>query len=261
MNKSRKNQNNESLALLSVSIYDLGMELPNSSNSLNCLEISVLTRIKNAWSKGTIVDRKTGKIWIRRDNLAIILQTDKNIANFIFGGADATDKTTRIINDNGEQKSVPCLSAEEVSKQLSKMISTPSSMTQREYGKFSWEILTFIKHSPEIDKIISLHIEKVNSQLPKLKKERIKHFNLIADELTGERFHSDSRRIHFSHIRGKRTYVGLALDFNNGLVVNEETHKIITKEGVQDEKGLFKICQKYSWNTSWYQPYLQRFGD
>lgn len=260
-----ENEEKGSLAHQSISLAELGINLVSRNFSKNLAKNNLskagCTRITNAWQKGTIVDQKTGVVWVRQDKLASILCTDTKIARFIFGGADTKDKETRMIEEDGELKSIECLSVAHVSKELTKLILTPSKMTQRARGQFSYDHLTAILNSPEIGEIIAIHLEYVNSKQDYLKKARIKRFNLTADELTGELFHTSSQRSHFSHIRGKRTCVRLAIDIHNGLVVNDETHGIITKAGVEDEHELLEICKRYSWDISWYRPYVQRFKD
>jgi hypothetical protein len=260
-----ENEEKGSLAHQSISLAELGINLVSRNFAKNLakrnLDKAGCTRITNAWQEGTIVDQETGVLWVRRDKLASILCTTDPIARFIFGGVDTKDKQTRMINEKGGLKSVECLSISQVTKELTNIIMNPGGLKQRVRGQFSFDHLTAILNSPEIDIIIGIHLEYVNSKQGDLKKARIKRFNLTADELTGEPFHTSSQRSHFSHIRGKRTCVRLAIDINNGLVVNDETHGIITKAGVEDEHELLKICEIYSWNTSWYRPYVQRFKD
>jgi hypothetical protein len=248
------------LASTSSSLEGIGINLITRVSTENNLKKVSCTRIRNAWQKGTIVDKETGVVWIRLDKLANILCTTDPIARFIFGGASTKDKQTRMI-DEEELKSIECLSVDKVAKELVSIITKPGRMTQRARGQFSFDHLNAILKSPEISEIIAIHLEYVDSKLNSLKKSRIKMFNLTADELTGERLHASSQRSHFSHIRGKRTCVRLAIDIHNGLVVNDETHGIITKAGVEDEHELLKVCEIYSWNTSWYRPYVQRFKD
>lgn len=260
-----ENEEKGSLAHQSISLAELGINLVSRNFTKKLvkdnLDKAVRTRITNAWQEGTIVDQKTGVVWVRRDKLASILCTNDNTARYLFGGANTEDKQTRIINDEGELKSIECLSVAQVSRELTNIILNPSGLKQRVRGQFSFDHLTDILNSPEIDIIIGIHLEYVKSKQGDLKKARIKRFNLTADELTGEVFHTNSQRSHFSHIRGKRTCVRLAIDIDNGLVVNDETHRIITKAGVEDEHELLKICEIYSWDTSWYRPYVQRFKD
>jgi hypothetical protein len=249
------------LAPTSISLKAVGFNFVTKVLTSNNLKKVSRTQIRNAWQEGTVIDKETGEVWVRRDKLASILCTTDPIAGFIFGGANTKDKQTRTINEEGELKIVECLSVDKVAKELVNVITKPSRMTQRARGQLSFDHLNAILNSPEIGEIIAIHIEYVDSKLNKLKKGRVRLFNLTADELTGEVFHTDSKRSHFSHIRGKRTCVRLATDVHNGLVVNDETHRIISRAYVEDEHELLRICEIYSWNTSWYRPYVQRFKD
>ena len=44
----------------------------------------------------------------------------------------------------------------------------------------------------------------------------------------------------------------------NGLIVNKDTHFIITQEGVNDEEELYKLCYEKGWNTDWYETLLKK---
>ena len=50
-------------------------------------------------------------------------------------------------------------------------------------------------------------------------------------------------------------YPDLQLEIENGLIVNKETHDIITKENVQNEDDLYSLCIKNNWNINWYDYY------
>ena len=81
----------------------------------------------------------------------------------------------------------------------------------------------------------------------------MKKYPTNVDELTGKKL--DYQRSEFSHIRSVAVYPDLQLEIENGLIVNKETHDIITKENVQNEDDLYSLCIKNNWNINWYDYY------
>ena len=55
-------------------------------------------------------------------------------------------------------------------------------------------------------------------------------------------------------------YIELAGEVENGLVVNKNTHRIITQKDIKDEDELVDLCVKENWNTDWYERYLNYFN-
>ena len=86
-----------------------------------------------------------------------------------------------------------------------------------------------------------------------MKSKRIKKYFIQKDELTGESLISNTAE--FSHIRSVALHSDLQLEIENGLIVNKETHEIITKENVQNEDDLYSLCIKNNWDTSWHYYY------
>jgi hypothetical protein len=60
----------------------------------------------------------------------------------------------------------------------------------------------------------------------------------------------------FAHIRSCSIYPNLATSYWNGLIVNKDTHQIVTKNDINDERQLLELCQERGWNTRWHQRYL-----
>ncbi len=54
-------------------------------------------------------------------------------------------------------------------------------------------------------------------------------------------------------------YKYLSDDIDNGLLVNKETHRLITERGIQDEEELLALCQEQGWKTDWYGIYCSKF--
>lgn len=101
--------------------------------------------------------------------------------------------------------------------------------------------------------------EYMNKHKKKLKRVRMNEYELRLDELTNQIL--IMRSSSFSHIRSVAVFPELADQSWNGLVVNEETHNIITENGVNDEDRLLDLCKYNEWNTNWYSNFLDNLGD
>jgi hypothetical protein len=74
------------------------------------------------------------------------------------------------------------------------------------------------------------------------------------DELTG---FSLKRGLgsEFSHIISAAYDPELADQIWNGLVVNTETHKLITSKEITNQDDLLCLCEEEEWDTSWYDDF------
>ncbi|WP_330924888.1 hypothetical protein [Candidatus Sororendozoicomonas aggregata] len=86
-----------------------------------------------------------------------------------------------------------------------------------------------------------------------LKRTRIKEFNIISDELTGIKLMVATSEFH--HIRRQSVYPYLVNMIWNGLIVNKETHKIITANNINDEYDLRDLCDEMGWSKRWFSDY------
>ena len=100
--------------------------------------------------------------------------------------------------------------------------------------------------------------EKLEDARKNLKHKRIKKYNIEYDELTGERL--IKKTAEFSHIRSFAIYTEVGADIENGLIVNKETHKIITSNSTCDEVELYNLCLDEGWNIDWYNRYKNYYN-
>lgn len=109
-------------------------------------------------------------------------------------------------------------------------------------------------NSSDKAKIIRLEYDTtLKEQKKKLKKKRIKKYKIELDELTKEKL---DRKCEFSHIRSCSMYKHLSDNIDNGLIINSETHQLITARGVNDEKELKDLCIEQKWCLDWYDIFL-----
>ena len=154
---------------------------------------------------------------------------------------------------DGKIIDVRYISIGELLRLINKEIEISKDYKKRIYLRKSEEALRNLR---DCDKLELKRIEKESNydkELKKLKKKRIKKYKLKKDELTGDTLRKDAE---FSHIRSKASYPNLALDINNGLVVNKKTHDEITRMNIEDEDSLLKLCNKNEWSTEWYKKYI-----
>ncbi len=112
----------------------------------------------------------------------------------------------------------------------------------------------------ECDKVQLLRLqyeEGLKDQRKKLKGNRIRKYKIKYDELTGDAIKRDAE---FSHIRSVSMYKSVSDNVDNGLIVNKDTHKIITARGIHDEVELKRLCEEYGWNVDWYYTYIEKLG-
>jgi len=83
---------------------------------------------------------------------------------------------------------------------------------------------------------------------------QLKKYDIKVDELTNEVLR---RGCEFSHIRSVTMYKYISDNIDNGLIVNKETHNLITSRGVNDEDELRDLCEGQNWNIDWYDKYIE----
>lgn len=206
-----------------------------------------VTRIVNA-CKECIVEESSSAIFISEDSLGEILRLRaEDKIRIILSNIDKADKY-----ENSKYILIgECL------KLINKEMNEARSESRRRYLRVSEQALINLR---ECEKIRVMNIRKDENYLKDLKKLkglRIKRYGIKKDELTGEPL--VKRKAEFSHIRSKSSYPTLALDIENGLIVNKETHNKITKENVENEEKLKSLCEKENWNIRWYEKYKERY--
>lgn len=108
-------------------------------------------------------------------------------------------------------------------------------------------------------KLLRLEYEnQLKNQRKLLKKKRINAHNIKNDELTKEPL--IVRSSEFSHIRSVAMYKFISDSIDNGLIVNKETHNIITAQGINDESELLNLCTEMNWAIDWYNVYMQNLS-
>lgn len=195
----------------------------------------------NAWTKGALVDG-TGKVWINEEYLSQIWRTT---ASYFVDGIAPTDKA----NFGG----IICINYSAVIYRLNEIIDSPFPDKRRDYLRLSENMGKSVRDSECAEVIRLKYSEHIMVLKRELKRTRIKEFNIISDELTGIKLMVTTSEFH--HIRRQSVYPYLVNIIWNGLIVNKETHKIITANNINDEYDLRDLCDEMGWSKRWFSDY------
>ena len=205
---------------------------------------ATVTRIMNAWQLSGL--DSSGIIWVDQEKIHEILRTDKATARELV--ASIVYPHRRDVGDR------TYLYGPKVLEKLSERVAQAGNSKTERYLEISAGFYHQLEFS-EIGKNLRRDSWEAMAEARKgLKASRMKARSITADELTGEPL--NKRFSEFSHIRSYKAYPLLGLDINNGLVVNQSTHKIITESSVVNENELFTLCREKGWQEEWYDEYV-----
>lgn len=232
---------NNKLIVVKNNLKDIRYEIPKKADQLDKVAIK---KINNAIGSG-IVDSK-GIVWFDCSKLHTIIRVKtKNDAAYILETIDNKFKTN--YNNKTYIRWAGLVSI------LAKRI---ESNPKNEYLKVVFDIVNEINKSNDI-KVLQIEANDIQKKyIKKLKKQRIDLLNIVKDELTNEVL--DKKTAEFSHIRSVTMHPEVSEYIWNGLIVNKETHSIITSECINDEDQLYILCYKNKWNISWYNEYKEK---
>lgn len=199
--------------------------------------------IRNAWLKGAYLDKRNGIVFVDRDYLHILLRIKKELVNYYLA----------ILGKSSEKY----ISGADFISLISTVFEKTQTFKKRDYIRYSEQLYYIIRDSDKAQILWARYQEILKDERSKLKSKRIKKYFIQKDELTGEALISNTAE--FSHIRSVALHSDLQLEIENGLIVNKETHEIITKENVQNEDDLYSLCIKNNWNINWYDYYRKLY--
>ncbi len=218
--------------------------MPKKAEELNKRTIK---SISNAIGDG-IVDSK-GFIWFDCNRLHTILRVKtKNDAAYILEKIDNKYKVDYNSRTYVRWSSLLAIVGKRIEEN-----------PKNDYLKLVLSILNEINNSNDVRVLQDKAKELQEKNIKKLKKQRIKNLKILKDELTNEKL--DEKRAEFSHIRSVTMYPEFSEFIWNGLIVNKETHNIITSEAVNDEEQLYSLCFKKGWNIQWYDKYKEMLNN
>lgn len=207
----------------------------------------VRTELSRAWREGILIDEK-GWMWIKKDKLHSILRTTRSNAHFLAMQIDDEFKKTF----NGETY----IRGYKILGLLAKIIEENGVGSKGVNLEASKQFFETINQCDAV-KLQRLEYDcTLKEARKKLKKKRRQKYQLKNDELTGAPL---KRGFEFSHIRSYALYREISDQIDNGLLVNKETHRLITERGINDESGLLELCFEQGWQTDWYEDYIKKY--
>ncbi|WP_160676435.1 hypothetical protein [Clostridium sp. C8-1-8] len=228
------------LVVIKHPIKDLDFKLPDRANKL---DKGTVKKIDNAIKNGGIDNY--GHMWVCCSNLHVILRVKtKADARYLLESIDKAEK----INFGG--------------KEYVSWASIISIITRRKEDNPDNKYLPLVTEIVnEIDSCSKVYLirhrlkEDKKENIKKLKHQRIKMYNITRDELTGESL--NNVKAQFSHIRSVSMYPDISDMIWNGLIVNADTHALITSISINDEDQLYQLCSTKGWDLGWYDIYME----
>lgn len=207
-----------------------------------------LNQIFNAWVEAGIIDQK-GMIWIAVDKLHTIIrvQSKKHAQELSF-----CYESRFWLNHGGKKY----LHGQKVVELINRTILKAPRGKTPEYAKFSEFIWKQLRDCSFAEERRTVYYETQKKLRRKLKSKRIKDKKISFDELTGDPL--DMRRSHFAHIRAVSLYPDWAEVSWNGIIVNDDTHMIMTKEKALNEIDLKLLCDERQWSIKWESDFLAK---
>lgn len=216
-------------------------EIPENNNSR--LSERTVQSIINAWNRLTVIDNY-GRPWTRSDGIHVVLRTSPDNAAYLIAGLPDEQKyrTGDYLYIRGDG----------ICYLLDSSILNSREILRENYIRYSQLLYIAIRDCSRARELRAEHYAHVQRTIRTLKRRRITDYGIQADELTGAPLVTSE----FSHIRSVSIFPNLAAHIDNGLIVNEETHRIITSNSINDENELLALCDTQGWDTSWYHGYM-----
>ena len=209
------------------------------------------TSIQNAWIESIHLDPLSGRLYVKGDRLHTILRMHSKADGQYF--IEKTSKKHKIYNGNEIYIATDIIIGELNRRMVG------ANISKRSYLTYSEEILTTIRDTSEI-RFKQEEIREIEEKLiKKLKGERIKQLRIKKDELTHKNLKRTSAE--FAHIRQKSEHRMYAFSIHNGLIVNKETHALITQKNIHDENELLDLCMEMKWDITWYEIFLEKMEE
>ncbi len=225
-------------------IKDINYKMPERAKDL---DKTTVKKIINAINRGKPDSR--GLIWINCSTLHTVLRVKTKVdARYLLETIDKKYKTTY----EGEEYVL-------WSSIISIVEKRREENPKNRYLSLVMDILNEINECDEIQLLRLKAKNLMEQRVKKLKNKRIRSYKLKEDELTNDPL--DKKKAEFSHIRSVAMFPELAEMMWNGLIVNKDTHFIITQVGVNDEEELYKLCYEKGWNTAWYKTYKEKLNN
>lgn len=205
----------------------------------------IVNEIKEAWDKSCAID-ENGHIWLTDVYLHTIFRTSKDNAKYYVQQIEKEHKR--------KESDLTYIKGSEIIRVIDDRLQTAGVISKENNLRLSSEMYSAIRDSDTAKLLRYEYYENIKNYVKKLKQLRIMKFDLCLDELTGDLL--DKKNSEFSHIRSCSIYPYLMDNICNGLVVNKNTHELITKLSINDENQLYDLCKEMKWHLGWYESYI-----
>lgn len=226
MSEGKKNE------LIIHSASDLTLNFPEVNQHIHAQEAKKI-RIAIS-SQGAYTP--DGKAFINKKALPKIFATDIKGVNRFVNNLEGDDKMK-----NGTNTLV---SAPAIMKELSERIQWPIDTIKKEKLKDSEACVATLRDAPELDKIREIQESKIRKELPGLKNKKIKAEGITSCQVTSKPLYPNAA---FHHIRRKADRPDLALDLNNGVVLNPPPHSEVHEADAESPEEFSALCTKKGW--------------
>lgn len=207
-----------------------------------------ITEINNAWNNCSFLD-DNGHVWVAVDRIHSILRTRKDNGRYYLQIIEESAKRT--INNT------TYILGYKLGSLIDQFIQETGEGSKGRYLRYSEELYRAIRDSDTAKKLRLEFALELSDSRKGLKKARMKEYKITKDELTGLKLLK--KTCQFSHIRSFAIFPQFGDNIENGLVVNRNTHEIITNAAVNDEEELFNLCTNNNWDTTWYDRFKDYF--
>lgn len=218
-------------------------DIPDISNPF--VKQKTINAIIAAWDKFAFIDCY-GQVWVNSDGCHVILRTSTENARYLIGRLPDSDKYTA--------NNATIIRGPAVCKILDEFCYSAGNLIRENYIRYSQCVYESIKHSSLARELRAQNYTRIGKEIGTLKNTRIREYKVTHDELTGQLLLPNSQ---FSHIRSVAAYPQISMRIENGLIVNESTHSLITSLGISDESQLSALCQSQQWKMDWIHSYNQ----
>jgi len=236
------------LARIEKEVKDIEINWSKIAQQYN-LNRRTLKQIINAWHNHAVVDN-LGYIWLEMEGANRVLRIVRRKKTRYVIDHFVSEYDKRVINGKIYIRGTA------LGKMIDENVQGARTSKKRKYSKFSRDLYQMIVDHEVCENIRHYAHEVRSSELRKMKTKREKFLKGSKyegkDELTLKPLNPDA---HFSHIRSASLFPELALAVWNGLLVNQDTHDIITQKNIHDEKQLYSLCKERKWSVKWAEPF------
>lgn len=225
--KEDKEQN-----LVVIKATELNITFPQNDK----IEKKESRKIEEGINKGGIVIEN--KCFLEKNKIKTQLCTDKKGENKFYNDLDDEDKI-----EVGKEKYA---SVSAITKEISDRIQQPRDILVQEKLHHSEACLKAFRDNSELEKQRLIEEVRIKKEIPKTIKKKIKDENIKKCELTESEFNNDAEG---HHIIRKADDPTKACDPGNIIIIKNEIHKKIHKEGAESPEELEELCKRENWKV------------